>query len=154
MAATRRLQKELADLQKSDKPEILQVKDLGPANDQILKWNGTIFPEKEPYNKGAYTIIIEFPVEYPFKPPKVTFKTPIYHPNVDEKGSICLSVVDKEHWKPATKVEHILTELVRLIETPECDHPLRTDIATEFQKDYKSFVKSAEDHAKKHAPRS
>ena len=41
-----------------------------------------------------------------------------------------------------------------LIETPECDHPLRTDIATEFQKDYKSFVKSAEDHAKKHAPRS
>ena len=46
MAATRRLQKELADLQKSDKPEILQVKDLGPANDQILKWNGTIFPEK------------------------------------------------------------------------------------------------------------
>lgn len=46
MAATRRLQKELADLQKSEKPEILQVKDLGPANDQILKWNGTIFPEK------------------------------------------------------------------------------------------------------------
>ena len=46
MAATRRLQKELADLQKSDKPEILKVKDLGPANDQILKWNGTIFPEK------------------------------------------------------------------------------------------------------------
>ena len=43
---------------------------------------------------------------------------------------------------------------IGLIERPECDHPLRTDIATEFQKDYKSFVKSAEDHAKKHAPRS
>jgi ubiquitin-protein ligase len=31
--------------------------------------------------------------DYPFKPPTLKFITPIYHPNVDEKGSICLPAI-------------------------------------------------------------
>ena len=38
--------------------------------------------------QGAWLIDFEFPSEYPFKPPKVSFKTKIYHPNVDEKGQV------------------------------------------------------------------
>ena len=44
--------------------------------------------ENPPYNKGAFRIEINFPAEYPFKPPKINFKTKIYHPNIDEKGQV------------------------------------------------------------------
>ena len=57
--------------------------------------------------QGAFLIDLEFPNEYPFKPPKVTFKTLIYHPNIDEKGQVCLPIVSAEHWKPATKIEQV-----------------------------------------------
>ena len=88
-------------------------------------------PDKAPYNKvmvkvidsrlyflvlqGAFLINLEFPTEYPFKPPKVNFKTPIYHPNIDEKGQVCLPIVSAESWKPATKTEQV----VRLLFTQE-----------------------------------
>lgn len=63
------------------------------------------FKDREPYNKGAFEVNINFPAEYPFKPPKITFNTKIYHPNIDEKGHVCLALVSAENWKPATRTE-------------------------------------------------
>ena len=63
------------------------------------------FQDSPPYNKGAFRIEINFPAEYPFKPPRITFKTKIYHPNVDEKGQVCLPIISAENWKPATKTD-------------------------------------------------
>lgn len=59
--------------------------------------------DNPPYNKGAFRIEINFPAEYPFKPPKINFKTKIYHPNIDEKGRVCLPIILPDNWKPATK---------------------------------------------------
>lgn len=61
--------------------------------------------DNPPYNKGAFKISIEFQAEYPFKPPKVIFLTRIYHPNIDEKGQVCLPIISPENWKPATKTD-------------------------------------------------
>lgn len=41
--------------------------------------------------------------------------------------------------------------LINLINEPEPDHPLRPDLAEEFQKDKKKFLKNAEEFTKKHA---
>lgn len=67
----------------------------------------TVLPTQDnpPYNRGAFRIEINFPAEYPFKPPKITFKTKIYHPNIDEKGQICLPIIQAENWKPATRTD-------------------------------------------------
>ncbi len=64
-----------------------------------------LFQDNPPYDKGAFRIEITFPAEYPFKPPKISFKTKIYHPNIDEKGQVCLPVISAENWKPATKTD-------------------------------------------------
>ena len=73
--------------------------------------------------------IFLFLAEYPFKPPKVCFKTKIYHPNIDEKGQVCLPIINPENWKPATKTDQVIQSLVALVNDPEPEHPLRADIA-------------------------
>ena len=48
---------------------------------------GRIFPTTEIFNQGAFEIEIKLPHTYPINPPTVHFRTPIYHPNVDENGN-------------------------------------------------------------------
>ena len=40
-----------------------------------------------------------------------------------------------------------------LIHAPEPEHPLRGDLAEDYTKDHKKFMKNAEDYTKKHAER-
>ena len=72
---------------------------------------------------------LKLKAEYPFKPPKITFKTKIYHPNIDEKGQVCLPIINSENWKPATKTDQVIQSLIALINDPEPEHPLRGDLA-------------------------
>lgn len=148
MAASRRLQKELSDLQKST---VKSFRNVCVDETNMLLWRVLLVPDNPPYNKGAFHIEINFPAEYPFKPPKVLFKTKIYHPNIDEQGQVCLPIIQAEHWKPATKTEQVIQALVALVNDPEPEHPLRTDLAHEFSDDHKRFLKNAEEFTKKNA---
>jgi len=152
MAATRRLNKELSDIRGATTPGKTKVfQDIRVDESNILQWQGLICTDQPPYNKGAFKIEINFPAEYPFKPPKITFKTKIYHPNIDEKGQVCLPIISPENWKPATKTDQVIQALAALINDPEPEHPLRADVAEEYSKDRKKFMKSAEEFTKKHA---
>lgn len=146
--ATKRLQKELEDLHKSGNPSFRNI----TVNDtNTFVWQGLIVPSNQPYNKGAFRIELCFPQEYPFKPPKLTFLTQIYHPNIDEKGLVCLPIISSENWKPATRTTQVIDSLVALVNDPEPEHPLRADLAQEFLTDKKKFIKAAEDFTKKYA---
>lgn len=146
MAATRRLQKELGDIRQAG---LKSFRDIVVDESNILQWQGLLVPDSPPYNKGAFRIEIVFPAEYPFKPPKISFKTKIYHPNIDEKGQVCLPIISADNWKPATKTDQVIQALVSLINEPEPEHPLRAELAEEYQKDRKKFLKNAEDFTKK-----
>lgn len=147
MAATRRLTKELSDIRKNANKPLRNIK-VDESN--VLNWNGLIVTNQKPYSDRAFRIEITFPAEYPFKPPKIIFKTKIYHPNIDERGNVCLPIISPENWKPATKTDQVIQALLALINDPEPEHPLRGEIAEEFTKDKKQFMTKAAEYTKKH----
>ena len=64
--------------------ELLEMKNNPPLNcsagpedeDNLFKWTATIYgPEGSPYEAGIFILDIDFPSDYPFKPPKIIFKT-------------------------------------------------------------------------------
>ncbi|XP_060933285.1 ubiquitin-conjugating enzyme E2 L3-like isoform X1 [Limanda limanda] len=148
MPASRRLTKELGDIRKSG---LRHFRNIQVDESNILTWQGLIVPDCPPYDKGAFRIEIIFPVEYPFKPPKVTFKTKIYHPNIDEKGQVCLPIVSVENWKPATTTIQVIDDLIALVSDIQPEHPLRADLAEEYTKDQGKFMKNAEEFTKEHS---
>jgi len=44
-----------------------------------------------------FSLDIIFPQTYPFSPPKIRFKTQIYHCNIDKAGNICIDTL-KNAW--------------------------------------------------------
>ena len=80
-----------------------------PENDDLLNWIGTITgPEGTVYDKRSYKVSMRFPGNYPFAPPLCRFETPIFHPNVDEKGGICLDILKV----PYLYIVYVLTDNV------------------------------------------
>src|ERR1700731_4029684 len=75
---------------------------------------------------------LSFPVNYPFTPPQFKFITPIYHPNVDDQGAICLSLLKDGEWKPSTRIASILEGILGLLVTPNPDDPLVASIAETY----------------------
>lgn len=147
MSASRRLAKELEEIRRSG---MKNFRNIQVEESNLLFWQGFIVPDSPPYDKGAFKIEIIFPTEYPFKPPTIIFKTKIYHPNIDEKGQVCLPVISAENWKPAIKTYHVIQSLIALVNDPQPEHPLRLDLAEEYLIDYKKFMKNAEEFTKKH----
>ncbi|XP_059213700.1 ubiquitin-conjugating enzyme E2 L3a [Centropristis striata] len=144
----KRLGKELEEIRKSG---VKHFRNLQVDDSNLLNWQGLLVPESAPYDKGAFRIEVIFPAEYPFKPPKITFKTKIYHPNIDEKGQVCLSTISVENWKPATRMEYVIKQLACLVNSPQPEHPLRADLAEEYSKDRAKFMKNAEEFTRKHS---
>lgn len=144
----RRLNKELDDIRKSKAKYFCNIQ-VDESN--LLNWQGLLVPDCAPYDKGAFRIELVFPAEYPFKPPKITFKTKIYHPNIDENGQVCLPIISVDNWKPATRTENVITSLISMVNCPQPEHPLRADLAEEYSKDRAKFMKNAEEYTRKHS---
>lgn len=106
--ALKRIQRELLELGR-DPPANCSA---GPVGDDLFHWQATIMgPDDSPYSGGVFFLDIHFPADYPFKPPKVSFTTRIYHCNINSNGGICLDIL-KEQWSPAltiSKVSEFLT---------------------------------------------
>ena len=135
-----RLKKELSDLFLNP----LQNCSAYLVNDNdLFIWEAKIIgPENSPYDKGVFKLRIEFPYDYPFKPPKVIFLTKIYHCNINNSGGICLDIL-KDKWSPALTVNKILLSISSLLDDQNPNDPLMPDIANQYINNEEEFIKTA-----------
>lgn len=107
-------------------------------------------PEKSAYEGGVFFLNVNFPTDYPFKPPKVQFTTKIYHCNVNSNGSICLDIL-KDQWSPALTISKVLLSISSLLTDPNPNDPLVPEIAQLYLKDKKKHDETAVDWVKRYA---
>ncbi|CAD8174719.1 unnamed protein product [Paramecium pentaurelia] len=95
----------------------------GPIDDKdLFIWQGYIFGHKNsPYEDGMFQLQINFSKNYPFKPPKVKFITPIYHPNIDKDGNIQIDILYNNNWSPTITITQILLCISALLKDPDPD---------------------------------
>nr|XP_043889414.1 ubiquitin-conjugating enzyme E2 E2 isoform X1 [Solea senegalensis]XP_043889415.1 ubiquitin-conjugating enzyme E2 E2 isoform X1 [Solea senegalensis] len=109
--SAKRIQKELAEITLDPPPNC----SAGPKGDNIYEWRSTILgPPGSVYEGGVFFLDIAFTPDYPFKPPKVTFRTRIYHCNINSQGVICLDIL-KDNWSPALTISKVLLSICSLL---------------------------------------
>ncbi|KAF2713698.1 ubiquitin-conjugating enzyme [Pleomassaria siparia CBS 279.74] len=130
-----RLQKELMDMMTHPTEGITAF----PDDENMTKWTATIEgPDDTPYAKLTFKLSMEFASTYPYTAPTVMFKTPIYHPNVDFSGRICLDIL-KDKWSAIYNINAVLLSLQSLLGEPNNASPLNGEAADLWEKDFPEF---------------
>ena len=92
-------------------------------SDNLMKGYALIFgPDDSLYRYGAYMFEFNYPAEYPFVPPKVTYLTndgkTRFNPNLYRNGKVCISLLNTwkgEQWTSCQTIKSILLSLVSLL---------------------------------------
>jgi ubiquitin-conjugating enzyme E2 C len=115
----KRLQSELGQLMMAGDPGISAF-----PGESLLCWVATIIgPPESVYAEKEYKLRITFPSDYPYSSPTIVFQTPIFHPNVDTNGNICLDIL-QDKWSAIYNVRTVLLSLRSLLADPNNASPL------------------------------
>jgi peroxin-4 len=122
-----RLLKEYKELSTAKPDPEIELKLTDEAD--IYQWTAKLQgPAGSPYEGGRFELKIVCLPTYPLAPPKVTFTTPVFHPNVLYKtGEICLDILKPEAWTPAWTLQSVCRAVAALLSHPEADSPLNCD---------------------------
>jgi ubiquitin-conjugating enzyme E2 D/E len=90
----------------------------------------------------VFFLSINFPSDYPFKPPKVRFTTKVYHPNINSNGALCLDVL-KDQWSPAMTISKVLLSINSLLSDPNPNDPLVPYAADQYINQRATFDRTA-----------
>jgi ubiquitin-conjugating enzyme E2 D/E len=124
---------------------------IDPEDDDVSKLRVTLSPpDHTPYEEGVFFLSMTIPQQYPASPPNIKFETKIYHPNINEDGTICLEQL-KSDWNASYTLKHAIEFIYCLMEHPNWDTPLVPAIGCEHDKDPEEFERKARDWTKKYA---
>jgi ubiquitin-protein ligase len=100
-------------------------------------------PSDSMYEKYIYDVKVDIPDDYPFSPPVVTFISPIFHPNVNSKGDVCLNILGM--WDIKYSINDIIVEIKNLLREPNISNPLSARAATLYLADKEEFRRKVDE---------
>lgn len=96
-------------------------------SDMLKGYAMILGPSDTPYFGGFYFFEFDYPKDYPFSPPKVTYRTNgrdiRFNPNLYKCGKVCISILNTwtgEQWSSCQTITTILLTLCTVL----CDNPL------------------------------
>jgi ubiquitin-conjugating enzyme E2 M len=91
----------------------------------------TLTPSTGYWKGGRFKFHFQIPSDYPISAPDVTCQSkPIYHPNIDVRGNICLNIL-RPDWTAAGTFENVIYGLILLFENPNFTDPLPSGVFKE-----------------------
>jgi len=142
----KRVTKEFLDIQKNPAPGTT----VHMGAEDAAVWKAVLTDLPGAYAGGTWVLTVEFPADYPFKPPRVRFATPIYHCNVSSGGGICLDVL-KDGWHPALTVARVLASVRALVEDPNAEDPMDAFKGQQCRDDRAAYDAAVREHTQRHA---
>mmetsp|Transcript_4248 Transcript_4248/g.7027 ORF Transcript_4248/g.7027 Transcript_4248/m.7027 type:complete len:161 (-) Transcript_4248:342-824(-) len=122
----------------------------------LLKWKCHIpGPQGTDWDGGFYPLTIEFPEEFPTKPPKCKFPGGFFHPNIYPSGTVCLSILNEdEGWRPSITIKQILLGIQELLNTPNPNSPAQSEAYIMFTQNLAQYKREVKKQVSKFPPPS
>lgn len=123
-----------------------------------FEWVVTIEgPPNTIYDGFHFQATLHFPQDYPMRPPKMTFQTRMYHPNIFKNGDVCISILNPPpshpvsndlggHWKPTLGAKEVILSVVSLLTDPNHDSPANSEASREYQHDFVSYKRRVQQY--------
>ena len=149
MKAMKILEKELKDLQED--PIVTFGVTVGKIKKDVFHWHITMVgPNDTPYAGGFFTLVADFPDDYPNHGPKVVFKNKMYHLNVNEQdGNVCMSTLT--NWKKGTTMSEVLSLIFALFYKQNPNNPYDHQKAELFKNNIEQFNRNVREYTQKYA---
>ncbi|KAG0233236.1 Ubiquitin-conjugating enzyme E2 G2 [Actinomortierella wolfii] len=122
------------------------------SENNFFEWEALIEgPADTPYEGGIFTATLSFPKDYPLSPPVMKFTCPMYHPNIYQDGTVCISILhapgddpnmyesSSERWSPVQSIEKILLSVLSMLAEPNDESGANIDASKMWRTDRKQF---------------
>merc|ERR1712029_892889 len=134
----------------------------GPVTEEnFFEWEAAITgPEGTYFEDGVFIATLSFPQDYPLNPPKMKFKSDLFHPNIYPDGRVCISILhppgndplgyekSSERWSPVQSIEKILLSVMSMIAEPNINSPANVDAAKMWRDEKDKFAEVAQEHVR------
>ncbi|CAN6698314.1 unnamed protein product [Malus baccata var. baccata] len=119
----------------------------------LMVWHCTI-PGKTgtDWDGGFFPLTLHFSEDYPSKPPKCKFSSGFFHPNVYPSGTVCLSILNEDSWRPAITVKQILVGIQDLLDQPNPADLAQTEGYHLFIQDATEYKMRVRQQSKQYPP--
>jgi ubiquitin-conjugating enzyme E2 M len=133
-----RIQKDISEL---DSGTVANIS--FPSASDLTNFVCEVTPDSGYWSGVTYTFTFVIPALYPHEPPKVHCETPLYHPNINTQGNVCLNIL-REDWKPVLDINAVIYGLIYIFYEPNPNDPLNHDAAKLLRENKREFERNVE----------